>query len=100
MDTLNELVEREMREYAGEGLNGFTHFTQSDDKVVMSLIFVGQIQGRKFSSISILARIVGQKIVIEDDKTNKPLVDRLVQAGIPREQIILAYAGETVEEIV
>jgi hypothetical protein len=98
MDTLKQVLEKEMREYAGKGLNGFTHFTHSDDKSVMSLVFVGQIQERKFSSTSILARIAGDKIIIEDDKTNKPLVDALLQAGIPREQIVLAYAGEKIEE--
>jgi hypothetical protein len=30
--------------------------------------------------------------------TNKKLVDALVQAGIPRQQIILAYAGESIPE--
>lgn len=29
---------------------------------------------------------------------NKPLVDALMQAGIPRAQIILGYAGEAVPE--
>jgi hypothetical protein len=29
---------------------------------------------------------------------NKPLIDALVQAGIPRAQIILAYAGENAPE--
>jgi hypothetical protein len=47
---------------------------------------------------SILARIVGEKIMIEDDKTNKPLVDALVQAGVPRKQIVLVFAGEKIEE--
>lgn len=29
---------------------------------------------------------------------NKPLVEALVQAGIPREKIVLAYAGEPVPQ--
>ncbi|MDX2140626.1 MAG: element excision factor XisI family protein [Chloroflexota bacterium] len=33
-------------------------------------------------------------VVIERDMNDKPLVDALVQAGVPREKIILAYAGE------
>jgi hypothetical protein len=41
---------------------------------------------------------VNDQIIIERDINNKPLVDALVQNGIPREQIILAYAGEPVEE--
>ncbi|GIK67262.1 MAG: hypothetical protein BroJett018_50560 [Chloroflexota bacterium] len=41
-----------------------------------------------------MARIKGDYIIIEDDRTDKPLVKRLVAAGIPRERIILAYANE------
>lgn len=34
------------------------------------------------------------------DMNNQPPVDALVQAGLPRERIILAYAGEPVPESV
>lgn len=33
-------------------------------------------------------RVTGDHVLIEDDRTDKPLVKRLVAAGIPREQII------------
>lgn len=64
----------------------------------MSVVFVGEIRGKPFTDVSILARIVGQRVIIERDVTNKPLVDALMQAGVPREQIVLAYAGEMPEE--
>ena len=37
-------------------------------------------------------------IIIDRDINNKPLIDALVQAGVPRTQIILAYMGEPVPE--
>jgi hypothetical protein len=37
-------------------------------------------------------------VIVEVDNTDKPLVDALVQQGIPREQIVLAYAGETLPD--
>jgi hypothetical protein len=44
-----------------------------------------------------MARVVGDSIVIEVDTTDKPLVDALTgNQNIPREKIILAYAGEIV----
>ena len=98
MDNVKEIVAKELREYAGEGLNGTMYFTQSDDQTIMSIVFVGEIRGRQFTTTSIMVRFVGNRIVIEDDKTNNPLVDALLQAGVPREQIVLAYAGEKVEE--
>ncbi len=37
-------------------------------------------------------------IRIEYDVNGKPLIDALVSAGIPLNQIVLAYAGEIAEE--
>lgn len=97
MGDIKTIVEREMREYAGEGINGHTYFMHDDKKSVMALVFSGQVKGRSFSTSSMIARIIADTIIIDLDKTNKPLVDALVQAGIPREKIVLAYAGETLE---
>ena len=48
--------------------------------------------------ISIMARIVSQYVVIEQDTTDKPLYEELLRRGIPRENIVLAYAGERLPE--
>ncbi|KAB2858249.1 MAG: XisI protein [Anaerolineae bacterium] len=37
--------------------------------------------------------VTGDRVIIEDDRTDKPLVKRLVAAGIPREKIIWVYAN-------
>ncbi len=47
----------------------------------------------------VLARVVGDYVIVEEDLTDRPLVDRLVAAGIPREKIILAYAGEPLSDM-
>ncbi len=43
-------------------------------------------------------RLIGARIVIERDVNDKPLVEALLAANIPRQQIVLAYAGEPAEE--
>jgi hypothetical protein len=44
----------------------------------------------------VLAQVVGDKVIILEDRTDKPLYEALmINGGIPREQIILAYAGES-----
>lgn len=49
--------------------------------------------------ITVMARVVGDYVVIEEDRTDKPLVDALmINGGIPREKIILAYKGEKLPE--
>jgi hypothetical protein len=49
----------------------------------------------KKPGIIIMARVVNDKIIIDEDLTDRPLYEALVEAGIPREQIVLAYAGES-----
>jgi hypothetical protein len=45
-------------------------------------------------NIVVAARIAGEQIIIDHDATNRPLVQALVEAGIPRARIILAYRDE------
>jgi hypothetical protein len=98
MDNLSAILEAAMRDYAGRGLNGHSYFMKDDAEQVMSVVAQFVFQGKHYVDTSLLARIVGNRIIIEDDKTNKPLVDALLQAGVPRKQIVLTYAGEQVEE--
>jgi sulfur carrier protein ThiS len=49
---------------------------------------------RGTAGVVVLARIVGEQVVIEEDMTDKPLIDALLQRGIPQSQIVLAYEGE------
>jgi hypothetical protein len=41
-----------------------------------------------------MARVVGETVLIDEDITDRPLWEELVRAGIPRERIVLLYAGE------
>lgn len=53
---------------------------------------------RRPSHVVVMARIEGDYVIIEADRTDKPLVERLIDAGIPREKIIEYYAGEPLPE--
>jgi hypothetical protein len=50
--------------------------------------------------VLLMARIEGDLIIIEEDRTDKPLVEALMQRGIPCQQLILAYAGGALPEAV
>jgi len=43
-----------------------------------------------------MAHIEGEYVVIDADNTDRPLVDKLVAAGVLRDKIIRGYAGERV----
>jgi hypothetical protein len=98
MEYLSKILEESLQYYAGQAANGHSYFLKNDAEQTMTIVAKFVITGKTYVDTSILARIAGDKIIIEADKTNKPLVDALLQAGIPREQIVLAYAGEKIEE--
>jgi hypothetical protein len=93
MDTLTSAVRIAMMGYARKGLNSQSYLTHNDDDTVFSMVTVTQ---QNTSFVSLLVRVFGGTVIVEQDRNDKPLVDALIRAGIPRSQIILAYAGEPV----
>lgn len=101
MDTLTnqlDILKEALAGYAKAPAGEKSYITQSLDGDVMSVVDVYTFQGHRYADTSLIVSLTGEYIVVERDMNNKPLVDALVQAGIPREQIILAYAGEPVPD--
>jgi XisI protein len=96
--TLKDTLQHVLMGYAGEALNGCSYLTSSADQEVFTIVSIGQVRGQHIVDTGLVVRLVNDKIVVERDVNDKPLVDALVQAGVPRGQIVLAYAGESVEE--
>jgi hypothetical protein len=99
MDTLRQIVHDVVGRYAGRVLNGQSFLTESPDGDVLTVVDVTKQAGEHRSGVSVIVRMVDEYIIIERDQNDKLVVDALVQAGVPREQIILAYAGEQVPEL-
>lgn len=95
MDALSETLQSVMNGYAGQDLNGHSYLTRSVDGQVFTIVSIGVLRERHFAATSLVARVVNDRIVIDHDVNDKPLGDALVSAGIPRQQIVLAYAGES-----
>ena len=98
MDRLNTLLKTCLEGYTGRALNGYSYLTSSADDRKHTVISVGQLPDKRIVDASLIVHIVGNRIVIERDVNDRPLVDALQQAGVERQQIILAYAGEPVDE--
>ncbi len=98
MDTLTETLRQVMIGYSGEALNGYSYLTSSADQQVFTVVSVGQVLGQRIVDTGLVVRIRNKRIIVEYDVNDKPLVDALVSAGVPRNQIVLAYAGEIAEE--
>ncbi|MCC7448721.1 MAG: XisI protein [Anaerolineae bacterium] len=96
MDTLKDTVRAVMAGYARKGLNSHSDLTHNDDYTVLTVVTT--VNGKNAPFMSLLVRILADTAVIERDQNDKRLVDALVQAGVPRSHIILAYAGEPAPE--
>jgi len=97
---LKETVQKEVTAYTGKGLNGYRYLVANPDQSAFTVVTVGFIDGERFASADLIVRIIGNHVVVERDDNDPPLIDALLQAGIPHSQIILAYAGEVVSEAV
>lgn len=94
---LANMVQHEVTHYADFRDWKAKSFAIEDDKhQVYAVIVVPQSDHPLLSkaSVTVMARVVENYVVIEQDITDRPLYEALMEAGIPREQIILAYAGE------
>lgn len=98
MDRLIDTLRNVLEGYTGKALNGYSYLTESKDGKAFAVVSVGYLPDKRIVDAGLIVRLVGTHIVIERDVNDKPLVEALLAAGIPREQIVLAYAGEPVEE--
>ena len=89
----------EVEQYAAFSFTSKAYVIFDDEQKIYTAISVPHLPRPWPSRVIVMAQVVGDKVVIIEDITDKPLVDALVHnAGIPRDKIILAYRGEPVPE--
>lgn len=98
MGSLREIVREVVAGYAGKALNGYSYLTISPDGQVFAVVDVAKVRDQRIVNTGLLVRLENDRIIIEHDANDKILLDALLQAGILRSQIVLAYAGETIPE--
>ncbi|MCC7451231.1 MAG: XisI protein [Anaerolineae bacterium] len=98
MDTLQQILIRELEKYTGKAFNGYSVLDINRDQSHFVVTSIGSVRGQRVVNTALIVELVGNTIVIDRDIHDKQLVDALVQAGISRQQIVLAYAGEAAPE--
>jgi len=93
---IKSVVEREIKDYAGEGANGYAVMTSNVDGNEFTLVVHAVMDGKSFTFMSLSVGIIGDSVVIYEDRNDPSLTESLIQAGIPREKIILVSAGEEI----
>ncbi len=101
MDNLKDILREEVAGYAGSGRGANIRLFAilDDERQTYAVNAVRHPEKNRPAGVVVLARIADDKIIIEEDRTDRPLADALIQRGVPRDQIILAYAGEPIPGI-
>jgi hypothetical protein len=94
MVELKEIVKDTLLEYVGTGFDNRSFPLSNEEEQIYAVNIIDTPVRKRRAGVVVIARIEGDKVIIEEDLTDRPLVDALVRAGIPREKIVLAYAGE------
>jgi hypothetical protein len=94
MDTLGEIIKQELLDYAGQGANATLYPLFDDTHQTYGLAVKTYPDRKRAAWLALWVRLVDGKVVIEEDRTDRPFVETLLAQKIPRENIILAYAGE------
>ncbi len=97
--TLEQILREEMQKYAGPGLNAHSYLTENEAESLYTVVDIADVRGQRIIGTVLLAHIVDERIVIELDHNNKLLVDALRGRGVPDEQIVLAYLGESAQSV-
>jgi len=97
-ETLAETVRREVALYAATSDTATFYPVLDDSNHTYAIMVVEHDLVLRPAWVLILARVVDDAIIIEEDTTlEKHLVDALmVNGGIPRTKIVLAYKGESI----
>ncbi|MDX2139096.1 MAG: element excision factor XisI family protein [Chloroflexota bacterium] len=90
-DTLRLILERELNDYAGKTLNGETYLSKSLDGQRYTVTSIASLGDDRFVNVGLIVRLDDDHIIIEHDNNNKPLVEALTQACVPREKIVIDY---------
>ena len=97
---LDEVTRYEVSRYVAEGDTMRCYPALDNQNRTYAVVIVPDDEKERPSWVFVMARVVGDYVIIEEDgPPDKPLVEALmVNGGIPREQIILAYKGETIPD--
>lgn len=95
--TLIEIVRQEVAAYNEAEESHMTGYYMEDLARQQYAVVIVPDRPRPFPArVVVMARVVEDWVLIDEDTTNKPLWEALVKAGVSRDQIIKLYSGEVI----
>ncbi len=94
VESLAEIVRREVMDYHGPALKATTYYFEDKENHRYTVVIVQDYPRKNSARVVVLAQVVGDTVIVEEDITDRPLYEALMRNGISREKIVLTYAGE------
>jgi hypothetical protein len=91
---LAAIVQREVEGYERPALKATTYAISDEERQRYAAVIVPDYPRKFDAGIMVMARVADDMVIVEHDSTDRPLWKELMRAGIPRDRIILTYAGE------
>ncbi|MHB8629171.1 MAG: element excision factor XisI family protein [Aggregatilineales bacterium] len=91
---LAAIVEREVAEYVWDEEESFAYFVKDEARRFYAALIIPVDNPRNAHPIVAAHLIDDGRVVIDTDLTDKQLYKRLLDAGVPREKMVLVYKGE------
>jgi len=96
VNTLTETVRQAVRSYARRGYNAAgerdrLYYVENPQDQVFAILAAWN-SALKRADLVLMARIVDDQVIIEQDKTSVSLWDELQKVGVPKEQIIWKHS--------
>jgi hypothetical protein len=97
--TLADITRREVNLYAAYSPLATMYRVADEEQQIYAVIIIEDDPEQRPAWVVVMAQVVGDCIVILEDRTDKPLVDALmINGGVPRDKIVLAYRGESLPD--
>ena len=68
----------------------------NDAEGIYSILDIATVRDMRLIVNVLVARLDYDRVIIEQDRHDKPLAEALAARGVPPAQIVLAYQGESV----
>jgi XisI protein len=88
------IVHDAVKGYNLPGLDGDSYFIVDHVQQIYTVVDIPHLPRKQVSAIIVMARIVGDTVIIVEDLTDRPLYKELLRAGIARDKMVLEYTGE------
>jgi hypothetical protein len=90
---LTAIVRQEVGEYVWDQDDSKAYLLENAAHQIYAALVIPNDEPQQSLTV-IVVRVENNRVIIETDLTDKPLLKALLDAGVPREQIVCAYMGE------